>query len=263
MPAGKDSPLECSNLAQGALSPVVITNGVGDTDSDVIAIRSGGSAMAGVPTAIRSVAGATVTVDNSFACAVNDVAVLMNHAACNMTRVTAIPSLVGVTLQSPVGAAANVNLSCLGAWAETRYDVLDGFLRVNGVPTVPGVVNMQAQYGVSATAQSNVITAWVDAAGGTWGAPTVANRNRIKAVRVAIVTRSNLLERDDVSTQCSSEIAANPTGVCAWDATSVNPASQAPKIDLSNTANWQRYRYRTFETIIPLRNMVWSREAFQ
>jgi type IV pilus assembly protein PilW len=266
MPAGKDSPLECNpepSIGAISISPVVVTNGATATDSDVIAIRSGGSAMAGVPTAIRSVAGLTATVDNNFGCAVNDAAVLMNHATCNMTTVTALPGLVGITLQSAAGAAANVNIACLGAWVETRYDVVGNFLRVNGVPTVPGVVNMQAQYGVSAQAQSNVITEWVDASGATWAAPSVANRNRIKAVRVAIVARSNLLERDIVSNPCSSVTAANPSGVCAWDATTVNPAAEAPAIDLSNTADWRRYRYRVFETIIPLRNMVWSREAFQ
>ncbi|MEW6562752.1 MAG: PilW family protein [Pseudomonadota bacterium] len=53
------------------------------------------------------------------------------------------------------------------------------------------IVNVQAQYGISATASSNVVTQWVDATGGTWAAPTVNNRNRIKAVRVAVVARSD------------------------------------------------------------------------
>ena len=38
-------------------------------------------------------------------------------------------------------------------------------------------------------------------------------------------------------------------------------ASPAPTIDLSNDADWARYRYRIFETIIPLRNLIWAWET--
>ena len=35
-----------------------------------------------------------------------------------------------------------------------------------------------------------------------------------------------------------------------------------PTIDLSpGDANWARYRYRVFETIIPLRNVIWSKDT--
>lgn len=117
---------------------------------------------------------------------------------------------------------------------------------------------MQAQYGVSATANSNQVNQWVNATVGTWAAPTVANRNRIKAIRVAIVVRNGLMEKEDVSTTCTSTTAPNPSGVCAWDG---SVYGQAPVIDLTATASWQKYRYRVFETIVPVRNMLWSREA--
>jgi type IV pilus assembly protein PilW len=47
--------------------------------------------------------------------------------------------------------------------------------------------------------------------------------------------------------------------VCAWagDAT-----SNAPLVNLSTGhPNWDKYRYRVFETIIPLRNVIWSKDA--
>lgn len=139
-------------------------------------------------------------------------------------------------------------------------------------PIVAGVVNMQAQYGISSSPGTNAITRWVDATG-AWEDPlnvspvcdaATANRNCIKAVRIAVVTRSDLLEREPVpgSTACSTTTLANPTGICAWDATSADPLGvgwPAPEINLSNTADWNRYRYRVFETIIPLRNIVWTR----
>jgi type IV pilus assembly protein PilW len=89
---------------------------------------------------------------------------------------------------------------------------------------------------------------------------SVADRNRIKAVRIAVVARNGLLEKTNVdgSTVCSSLDSAAPTGICSWAGTAESPA---PAIDLSNDANWQQYRYRVYETIIPLRNMIWSKNT--
>jgi type IV pilus assembly protein PilW len=123
---------------------------------------------------------------------------------------------------------------------------------------VVGIVNLQVQYGISAAANSNQVVQWVDATGGTWSAPTVADRNRIKSIRIAVVARNAKIETGNVTTACSSTTAAAPTGLCAWEG---NVTSPAPVVDLSNGANWARYRYRVFETIIPLRNMIWSRDT--
>ncbi len=62
---------------------------------------------------------------------------------------------------------------------------------------------------------------------------------RMRAVQVVLVARSAQLEKDNVT-------AAAP----AW-------AGSAPAIDLSADADWQRYRYKTFETVVPLRNIAW------
>lgn len=266
----ENSPLECNPLPSIAgvdISPVIITDGGAAAGaSDTIAIRYGGSAMAGVPSVINAIVGTLATVDNNMGCAVGDVALLINGATCNITKVTAVSAVspYTVTLLSATGAAGGVSLSCLGTWQQFSYDVTAGNLRVNAVDRVAGIVNIQAQYGISASANSNVVTQWVDATAATgWNTPTVANRNRIKAVRVAVVARSGVYEKDIVSAACSSETAASPTGVCAWDATSAAPitASPAPKVDLSNDPDWAHYRYKVFETIIPLRNTIWSWET--
>ena len=167
----------------------------------------------------------------------------------------------------------------MGGWNEFQFQVvanqltrLNTFNNTVRTPVVDGIVNIQAQYGISAAPDNNRITRWVNATG-VWAAgaignsavctATLSNRTCIKAVRVAIVARNGLLENlPAVSAACSSITIANPVGVCAWDATSANPvvASPAPLIDLSNTANWNQYRYKVYETIIPLRNIVWTRE---
>lgn len=134
-----------------------------------------------------------------------------------------------------------------------RTYAVDATLVATATPPGNSIVNIQAQYGV-APAGSQQVTQWVDATG-VWAAPTAADIKRIKAVRVAIVARSVQMEKENISTACSSTTAANPTGVCAWAGTATNPA---PAIDLSNIPDWQRYRYKVFETIVPLKNVIWA-----
>jgi type IV pilus assembly protein PilW len=104
----------------------------------------------------------------------------------------------------------------------------------------PQVVNLQAQYGV-APPNSQTVNEWVDATGPTWAAPTAANLARIKAVRVAIVTRGNL-EREVVS----------PAELVLWDE---GLASEAT-MPLSDEE--RRYRYTVLRTVIPLINVIWA-----
>lgn len=105
---------------------------------------------------------------------------------------------------------------------------------------VPQVINLQAQYGV-APANSQTVNEWVDATGGTWAAPTIADVRRIKAVRVAVVTRGNL-ERDAVT----------PSPLVLWD------AGQPTELSIPLSADEQRYRYKVLVAVIPLVNVIWT-----
>jgi type IV pilus assembly protein PilW len=252
-------------------------------NDDVITIRSApvpitGSSLAvsngGTPITITAfnTASNVASVANNLACQVGDIAIVSNGAACTLTKVTGLstpPAYTQITLQTApaTGTAIGASLGCMGGWTETVYRVNNGNMEENGAPSVAGIVTIQVQYGISAAANNNQVTQWVDPTGATWAAPTIANRNRIKAIRVAVVARNGLLEKDNVSgvdvgggvyKACSSQTDNAPTGVCAW-AGSV--ASPAPEIDLSADPNWRKYRYRVFETIIPLRNMIWSKDV--
>ena len=283
--ATTDSPLECttpvtSNVAGiTAIGPAAITNGtaVASPASDSITIRFGTTLTGGAPAQITFMNGAIATVSSNLGCRTpapvpNEITLVMSGTTCAISRATAVSAAgaapITVTLENAALAAAGANLSCLGTWNEVTYAVNAGNLErtavVNGVsggaqPLIAGIVNLQAQYGISATTTSNTIAQWVDASDATWAAPTVADRNRIKAIRLAVVARNSKLEGEVVSASCTSTTAASPGGVCAW-AGSV--ASPAPAVDLSTgNANWNRYRYRVFETIIPLRNVIWSKDT--
>ena len=128
-------------------------------------------------------------------------------------------------------------------------------------PQAANIVNIQAQYGV-APAGSQSVNCWTDAKGsacspasGDWAAPTVADYQRVKAIRVAVVARSGLKEKPRVGTTCD----ATPTAPLTWPSSGL-PAgsSNPPAIDLSADPNWKCYRYRVYWTVVPLRNVIWG-----
>ncbi len=289
-----NSALECTvvNINAGAtgitgISPVTAVDGVaaaGVDASDSITIRYGTTQMAGVPTTINSFLPSTVpgapagsvdaAVKSNLGCSANDITLVNSGTTCTLSQAYAVsvaPAAPTVTVKDPTNVAPGANLACLGAWTEITYAVnqttgnLDRTVRVNGTattsPAVVGVVNLQVQYGIAASTSSNVITSWVNPSALTWSetAPNVANRNVIKAIRIAVVARNANMEQSNVSSACSSTVTAAPSGVCAWAGTVASPA---PTVDLAPAdANWARYRYRVFDTIVPLRNVIWSKST--
>jgi len=294
LPTVNATPLACtttnfSTTGMTSMSPVIITDGgTAAGASDSITVHYGTTTSGGVPSTITGV-GVTgsndVTLDNNMGCQVGDIAMIVNGATCNFTSVTptAAPNNVTVTLQNVAPAGVGLNLSCLGTWVTSIFRVNPSYdpsgatgaansqaymekttdLAVAGSPVVSDIVNIQAQYGVSAIASSNQITQWVNAvdgqASGNWGPSlTVADRNRIKAVHIAVVARSGLYEKNIVTNACKTVKGTANNGPCAWDDSNVDAA---PQIDLSNDPNWQHYRYRVFDTIVPLRNMIWAKST--
>jgi len=111
-----------------------------------------------------------------------------------------------------------------------------------------GIVNLQAEYGVDANANGVV-----DAA--EWGAAAPVNWRQLRAVRFALLARSSQYETTAVT-------AAAPawTGG-AFTMTNVDGTADTNPLDGTGKGtpnNWRNYRYRVYETVIPLRNLVWG-----
>jgi type IV pilus assembly protein PilW len=296
MPSGSagsaDSPIECTALSLGTtgipatvpamlnLSPAIINNGVAvagvSNANDTITIRYGTSRSGGIPSIIDAApSGKAISVPSNFGCESGDTVLFNSGTTCAMALLaSATDAPAGVTgdftvnLKNsetvPAIAVSGTKLSCMGTWNTVTYAVVNGNLQRNGVDTVAGIVNIQAQYGISNTINDNQINAWVEPTG-TWAPAslTTATRNRIKALRIAVVARNTKMEPEVVTSACDS---ATSTGLCAWAdipvGGTIDTASPAPSISLSDgDANWSRYHYRVFETVIPLRNMVWSKET--
>jgi type IV pilus assembly protein PilW len=142
-------------------------------------------------------------------------------------------------------------------------------------PLVEGIVAFKAQYGVGvdttvpADGLADVFspaTAAVNqgAAAGTsaWQLPASAANpcppaagatlatcqwGLVVAVRFAVLARSGLMERKDpVSNLCTATAANSPE--LTW---------AGGTFDVSNIPDWQCYRYKKFEAVVPLRNLIW------
>lgn len=119
------------------------------------------------------------------------------------------------------------------------------------------IVLMQAQYGVSTNASSDVVANWVEPTG-SWAAPSASDSRRIKAVRVVIVSRSKEGSLENLTAaSCTNAGGVVNTGPCSFE------DAEAPVIDLSGVAvpsgrTWRNYRYRVHQAVIPLRSVIWS-----
>lgn len=112
----------------------------------------------------------------------------------------------------------------------------------------PQVVLLRALYGKD-TNGDNVVDLYdavtpADAAG--WG--------QVKAVRIAIVARSGEWQREDVTTAAPQWDVGNGNVVGAQACGD----SQCLALNLNHLAEWRRFRYRVFETVVPLRNVLWN-----
>jgi type IV pilus assembly protein PilW len=112
-----------------------------------------------------------------------------------------------------------------------------------------GVINIQARYGVDGSDGTTPDGLIQDT---EWQTSDPTDWSRLLAVRVALLTRSQQFERDYV--------AALPKW---WGGnfTMFNidgTTGAAPTDALTNSPNdWRGYRYRVYEKIIPLRNIIW------
>jgi type IV pilus assembly protein PilW len=120
------------------------------------------------------------------------------------------------------------------------------------------IVSLRAQYGrdTAAGAMDGIVDIYDQTTPS--GGNTACAWARISAVRLAIVSRSVQFEKTVVTSNLTSESPpAAPAPV--WDGQVANNpvGSTASPIDLSGNANWKNYRYKVFQTVVPIRNVSW------
>lgn len=277
-----------TTLTALSLAPVTITQGVGGLP-DNIRVLSSSKGSWSIPARVTTdhpPTAANFFLNTTLGMAVGDLLIAYEPGKdCTLLQITGIPSgniqihhqntspwdpPGGQNIFPPSGYSAGAMLFNLGSLIDHVYS-LDAnsnliFSDYNSTTNtsatqslLPDIVNLQAQYGFDTRAGTQTdaqVQTWSDTMIDADGNGTVGNGgdvSRIYAVRIAVVARSALKEKGDTS------------GVCnITTTTSVNkPTWSGGTIDVSNNpdgsanADWQCYRYKTFETVIPLRNLIW------
>lgn len=250
------------------MAPVAIVDG-GATGSDTITMSRGTEFLGSIPTTLTGTMpqpSAELEVSRTTGFAEGDLILVSQGGSCTVMEVTQVQDAALKIQHNPAGSGDSFNPSAafyntapgntwpafttdakilnFGNLVANTYSVdadhnLQVESEVTGVATstltlVKDIVNLQAQYGIADAGSQNV-NAWIDATAAT-GFDTLDSTEvkRIKAIRITVVARSGKKEVGNVTT-------AAPGGV-----------------NVSALPDWQKYRYRVYTTIIPLRNVIWS-----
>jgi type IV pilus assembly protein PilW len=277
-----------SPLPRVMVAPVFIgtdsTAPLTDPDAVTVMFATAGTRM--LPGQIKGFSPSTneVTVDSWTGFALNDMVLLMSSTGCTLRRITAIDRIVnrfqlnpsGIAQQNPVAPGLFPSaygtgdlIVNLGNPVVRTYSVANGRLRVadgplqNGaaaaaVDLMDGIVDLRAQYGKDNGLNNGTVNAPIYLANDTrvdqfsnTAPANAAEWQQVLSVRIALLARIGTYER--------------PEGAANCDATTVAPSwagGTFAAIDVATATSPDRcYRYRVFETTIPLRNMVWKATA--
>ncbi|MBN9408215.1 MAG: PilW family protein [Burkholderiales bacterium] len=114
-----------------------------------------------------------------------------------------------------------------------------------------GVVNLQAQYGLGDANGRIGDGDWLDTL------PVGTDWTRVRAIRFGLLVRS---DHYDPSDEMASTVNATSPSWAGGNFTMVNVDGSTGST--ANKANdWRYYRYRVYETVVPLRNMIWGNSA--
>lgn len=259
----------------GAFIPIRIEDG-GDGKPDAIVVMRSDAEFGAIPTSVvkdMPSPSSIITTGTSGGLKKGDLFIMASKTGdkrCTLMQMTQDPQATGngFNLQHNPGADGPYNppnpekvfgpentpkyeigdiVINMGRYVNRRYEVDDDSDQLTEAdpmspaaptPLVSHIVDMQAVYGIAAPGKSK-ITQWLPATG-TWDYKAVdANLvQQIRAVRLAVVARSPQYEKEMVT----------DATIPLWQG--------GPSLSL--TDDERHYRYKVFETIIPLRNIIWS-----
>jgi type IV pilus assembly protein PilW len=174
------------------------------------------------------------------------------------------------------GSAARIfNLGPASSLSFHTWSVANGFLRLRstdmaGSGAAPAtvadnIVSIKAQYGFD-TRTGNAFETRLAARIGRWSATMIdadgsgvggdaGDYEHLVALRIAVVARSKTRERPGAGGACSAT-SEPPTLFASSEPVDVAPVPVTVNVAVAGDgADWRCYRYRVFETIVPLRNL--------
>ena len=123
------------------------------------------------------------------------------------------------------------------AWSDSLHD------NATWNEVAEGIINLQAEYGLDANNDNQIAAA-------EWTTTTPTDWSKVRAIRIGLLSRSQQYEKLAVTTTAPSWAGGSFT-MTNLDGSA---GSTAPGDD----TDWRHYRYRVFERVIPLRNVIWG-----
>ncbi|MDM0075143.1 PilW family protein [Variovorax sp. J2P1-59] len=114
----------------------------------------------------------------------------------------------------------------------------------------PQIVNLQAMYGKDTTGDG-----MVDAYD-TVTPTTAIGWQQVLAIRIAVVARSNQYEKDEVTQ--NEPLWDVGAGTTIAGTVNCHSGSKCLTLGISAVPDWKHYRYKVYDTVVPLRNMLWN-----
>ena len=262
------------------LAPVIITQGAAGAPDSLTMLYGTNDLLPNPATVIQNMTSpiADIVVGNRYGFGAGDVVIVAEAGLnCTLAQISSLPTAAGQTNNVVHGDTNYVDPNT-GATLPTRYNKAAGLgvtytsaaklfsigtLPVNNVYSVQsgqlmlqqmlsaaspaatalfdGIVQMQAQYGKDTIGGDGIVDVYDEVA-----PATAAAWAQVLAVRVAVVARASQYEKDVVS----------PASIKLWNDSAIAPTTTGPTWTL--TAAEQHYRYKIYQSIIPVRNMMWT-----
>lgn len=258
-----------------SLYPFIITDSVNGPDTLSVFYGSDNErALSTVLIDNMNPAGADIKPDGTAGFEVGNLIVLQSGTTCAMTQVTAIVAeslLHADNLWNPAGGGTLpvffkdvtrvFNLGSRPVWK--TFGIVNGKLQVTDQLAVltqgavsqdlmDDIVDLQAQYGKDTNADG-MVDVWTKVlpAGGPGTNFDANDIMQVIAVRLAVLARSDHYEKPSVAGgACEATTAANRPTWAGGDFFTFDAPGALPSC----------YKYRVFETVVPLRNMIWRPE---
>lgn len=258
-----------SGFGPFALAPVVIASNA-TTGTGELRVLQGNSAFFAAKESFTASTGSSKTLVRRGGFRAGDFVVVAGNAAsaalqaCDLVRLSAVTAVDGRTVDHAASATVGVYTSGtiynLGPAPQRNLWSIgaDNALRVRNLVTnvesvvAENVVDLQAEYGIDTDGDRRISSP----AEWTPGPPT--DWTRVLAVRIAILVRGRQYEKDGDAP--AAVVPAAPTwfGTNTFTMRNVDNTADSFAASEPSANNWRNYRYRVYERVIPLRNMVWG-----
>lgn len=123
----------------------------------------------------------------------------------------------------------------------------------SGQDVTPQIVMLKALYGKDTDGDKVVDTY------DTTTPTTAAGWQQVMAVRIAVVARSTQYEKNVVTTS-NPTWDVGTTGTSGLSTSTCNGTSKCLTLQVGGSADttWKHYRYKVYDTVVPLRNILWN-----